>query len=96
MTEPLEQEDAVRWLSELGQTGTTVHRDKRSASALEPGKWFFRPTKTELLVFEPEGKTGRADGRFAFGSFTTDLGQLCAAAVTVRLLEVRTDCDEES
>jgi hypothetical protein len=59
MTEPLEQEDAVRWMSGLGQTGTTVHRGKRSASALEPGKWFFHPTKTELLVFEPEGKTGR-------------------------------------
>jgi hypothetical protein len=25
----------------------------------DPGKWFFRPTKTELLVFKPEGKTGR-------------------------------------
>ena len=60
MTEPLEQEDAVRWMSELGQTGTTVHRGKRSASAPEPGKWFFRPTKTELLLFKPGRKDGPA------------------------------------
>jgi len=91
MTEPLEREDAVRWLSELDQTGTTVHRGKRSASALEPGKWLSNKNRTSRV------RTGGKDGPVLMAaSFTTDLGQLCAAAVTVRLLEVRTDCDEES
>jgi hypothetical protein len=56
MTEPLEREDAVRWLSELGQTGTTVHRGKRSASALEPGKWLSNKNRTSRV------RTGGKDG----------------------------------
>jgi hypothetical protein len=94
MTEPLEQEDAVRWMSELGQTGTTVHR----GGQLQPPNrtsGFSVQQKPNFSCSNRRERRAGADGRFAFGSFTNDLGQLCAAAVTVRLLEVRTDCDEE-
>jgi hypothetical protein len=60
MTEPLEQEDAVRWMSGLGQTGTTVHRGNMSASAPRSGQVVFPSNKNRTSRVQTGGKDGPA------------------------------------
>jgi hypothetical protein len=95
MTEALEQEDTVR-MSELGSDRDHCSSRQKVSFSSEPDKWIFPFNKNRTSRVQTGGEDGPAlMAASPNGSFTTDPGQLCAAAVTVRLLEVRADYDEE-